>query len=239
MQYAPPVNRPPILNVVASVSAVPNPEEDRFGDRFDVGQHFLPDVLEIGDTRYPLRSQFFGRFFPGGIASDGQFAIPQLAAYFVGKGRTFDDAFVDWKNQIHGAFQELYSKRPFEMTADELELWQTLECVIDVPTYRNTMPLTIRQIGKVTQCRPLPQQVEWEDGHKESVRPEQMPAEFAGYKAGQPFEAMVVREPVNLQLLKVSYVKRIKPLPRMTEDEREALLRNTTSTASLPNADWD
>ena len=48
----------------------------------------------------------------------------------------------------------------------------------------------IRQIGKVVP--PAPEQIEWEDGHRERVRLDQMPGEFVTYKPGQTFEAIVV-----------------------------------------------
>jgi hypothetical protein len=239
MQYAPPVDRPQQLqNVVSSVAGT---RDDRAikEDRFDVSRRFLPKEIKVGDTTYELRSQLVGTFLPGHIGRDGEFAVPEFFPYFVGRGHNSDQAFMDWRDQIHSRFQELYSKRPFEMTAQEAEIWQTLESIIDVPTFRKTTALTIRQIGKVTRCRPFPEQIEWEDGHKEAVRLDQMPGEFATYKPGQPFEAVTVRDPVDLHLVKVSHVRRIESLPQFSAADREALLREIPTTASLPVADWD
>ena len=239
MQYAPPVDRSPQMqNIVASVAAFRDDRAIR-EDRFDVSRRYLPKELEVGDTIYPLRSQFVGTFLPGHIGRPGEFAVPQFLPYFVGKGRNSDEAFVDWRDQLHARFQKLYSKRPFELTEQEAEIWRTLESLIDVPTYRNTTHLMIRQIGKVVRCRPFPEQIEWEDGHKESVRLDQMPGEFATYKPGQPFEAIVARDPSDLRLVKVGHVRRISPLPRPSAAEVEALLREVPTTSSLPVADWD
>ncbi len=179
-----------------------------------------------------------GTFLPGPIGKQGEFTVPQFSPYFTGRGRNFDEAFLNWRDQVHGQFQELYSKRPFEMTNQEAELWQTLESLIDVPTYKNTTPLTIRQIGKVTRCRPLPEQIQWEDGHKEAVRLDQMPGEFATYKSGQPFDAIVVRDPVNLTLIKVTHIRRTGSLPMVTPTEQEALLREIQTMSSLPEGHW-
>lgn len=239
MQYAPPVDRPTVVqNVVASAAALQD-EKARMRDRFDVCRQPLPMELEVGDTVYKLRPGRTGIFLPGHIGETGEFAVPELAPYFVGRGRNVDQGYADWLNQVHSRFQELYSKRPFEMTREEAEIWGALENVIDVPTYRLTTPLTIRQIGKVTRCRPFPEQVEWEDGQKEAVRLDQMPGEFAAYKSGQPFEAIVLRDPVDFHLIKVADVRRTRNLPSMTPEEFEGLLHRIPTSASLPDADWD
>jgi hypothetical protein len=171
---------------------------------------------------------------------DGQFLVLEFFPNFVGVGRNMNDAFLDWRNQVHCQFQELYAKRPFKMTESEKATWQLLESQIDVTAYRMTTPLTVRQIGKVAaRVRPLPELIEWENGRLEKVRLDQMPGEFAAYKPGQPFEAIVARDPVDFRLLKVTHIHRIKPFPWMSADEFNDLIRSVPTASSLPDTNWD
>jgi hypothetical protein len=102
-----------------------------------------------------------------------------------------------------------------------------------------TTPLTLRQIGRVAvRAYALPGSIEWEDGSRELVRLDQMPGEFVGYLPDQHFEAVVVRDPVDFHLLKVTQIQRVEPLPRMSPEEFQDLLRRIPTTRSLPEADW-
>jgi hypothetical protein len=126
------------------------------------------------------------------------------------------------------------------MRESEKAVWQLLESQINVNVYRTTTPLTVRQIGKVAaRVRPLPELIEWEDGHKEKVRLDQMPGEFAAYQPGQVFEAIVTRDPTDFRLLKVTHIHRIRSLPRMTPREFGDLISSVPTTSTLPDADWE
>jgi hypothetical protein len=238
MQIALPIDRPSIVRNVLS-SAAGRDERSREDDRFDVSRQPLPTELAVGDTVYRSRSGIIGVFLPGHIGAQGKFAVPELVPYFVGRGRNFEQGFADWLNQVHSRFQDLYYKRPFEMTREEAEVWAALESVIDVPAYKIYTPLRIRQAGKVVGYRAYPERIEWEDGQKESVRLDQMPGQFAAYKAGQPFEAVVLRDPVDFRLIRVTDVRRTSGLPMMKRDEFDGLISRIPTTASLPDADWD
>lgn len=239
MLYSSPLDRPLALRSVASDLAATREAGSAKVDRFDVTRRLIPSPLEIGDTAYPLRSQLFGTFYPGRFGGDGEFIVPELFPNFIGRGRDLNDAFLDWRDQVHCQFQALFAKRPFEMTGLEKATWQLLESHIDVSTYRATTPLTIRQIGKVVGARPNPDLIEWEDGLKEKVRLDQMPGEFATYKPGQPFEAVVARDPTDFHLLKAAHIQRIKSPPRVSPDEIDELLRYIPTASSLPDADWE
>jgi hypothetical protein len=49
--------------------------------------------------------------------------------------------------------------RPFEMGPAERQAWAVLEGLIDVIGYQNETPVLVRQLGQVTQARPLPRQI--------------------------------------------------------------------------------
>lgn len=258
MHYAPPMARPPIPRVMATGRAMMRGmaqlgpgvatdgcnsgfDAERDADRlgFDVTRRPIPSQLKIGDTTYPLRSPLIGTFHPGRGGAEGEFIVPELYPDFIGRGKHLNAAFLDWRNQIHSSFQSLHAKRPFEMTASERETWRLLEGHIDVAAYRLAAPLVVRQIGKVAQARPYPNLIQWENGPREAVRLDQMPGAFATYRPGQPFEAIVERDPTDFHLLKVSYIQRAKSPPRMSPEEISDLLNIISTTSSLPDADWD
>jgi hypothetical protein len=240
MFYSPPIDYVVALHSAASNVTATREERNADAYRFDVTRQLIPSPLEVGDTTYLLRSHLLGTFYPGHGEIDGDFVVPEFLPNFVGRGRSFNDAFLDWRNQVHCEFQDLYSKRPFEMTEPERTAWQLLESHINVNAYRTTTPLTVRQVGRVAlRVRPHPELIEWEDGQKEKVRLDQMPGEFAAYKPGQPFEAIVTRDPVDFRLLKVTHIHRIRSLPRMSADEFEDLIQSIPTTNSLPETDWE
>ncbi len=239
MLYAPPVDRSPALHHVARFAASTRDERVPLGQRFDVTRLPIPTYLEVGDTTYQLRSRLVGTFIPGRAGVDGEFVVPDFFPDFVGSGRAVEEAFVDWRDRVHARFQELYSMRPFEMTEQEKADWRFLESQFDVAAYRLGTPLTIRQIGKVIRSRPLPDLIEWEDGQKESVRPDQVPGEFVTYKPGQPFEAFVSRDPVDFHLLRFTHVQRIRLQPELSPEEVEDIIRLIPTSSSLPDANWD
>jgi hypothetical protein len=240
MQYSPPINCPPALHSVASAVAATRDNHTSDQDRFDVTKQLIPSPLEVGDTAYVLRSELIGTFYPGQFPLIGQFVVPEFFPNFVGRGRNSKDAFLDWRDQLHRQFQYLYGTRPFEMAGSEKATWELLESQIDVNAYRATTPLTIRQIGRVAaRARPLPELIEWEDGHKEAVRLDQMPGQFAAYKPGQPFEAIVIRDSVDFRLLKVTHIQRLRSLPRMSDGEFNDLVHSIPTTRSLPDTDWE
>jgi hypothetical protein len=128
--------------------------------------------------------------------------------------------------------------RPFEMTSVQRRTWKVIENLVDVEHYRNSQPLIVQQIGRVSKARPYPLWITWEDDTRERVHLERMPGEFATYKAGQPFEAVVHRDPVTHRLVSVKYVKRL-PNVQVDDTEREKVWNSTSTSADLPDGDWD
>jgi hypothetical protein len=194
--------------------------------------------IRIGETCYRLRESVWGEFLP---TDDGtcEFWVDRFSPQFVGNGLRAHDAYRDWRDKIHEAFQDLYGKRPFEMNADDLERWQVIEEIVDVVGYRNETPVVVRQVGEVSQARPLPRRITWVDGKSELVSLEELPGEFASYKPGQPFEADVERDPLTWKMRKVRYIRRIKPIHPMKGGELERFWQTLPPTNSLPASDRD
>lgn len=200
---------------------------------------FVPvSAILVGEANYRLRQPVRGHFLRvDGIACE--FWVDGFSPCFVGRGVKTREAYLDWRDQVHETFQELYGKRPFEMTSEERERWHVLEHMIDVVSYRNETPIVVRQIGQVTQARPLPRQITWVDGRKDGVHLDLMPPEFAGYKPGQPFEADVERDPLTWKLRKVRHVQRISTIHPLSATELQKYWKSMPGTNTLPASDRD
>ncbi|MBM4094906.1 MAG: hypothetical protein FJ276_36675 [Planctomycetes bacterium] len=177
-----------------------------------------------------------GEFLP---ANDGtcEFWVEGFSPEFAGKGLHAHEAYRDWRDQVHEAFQDLYGKRPFEMSEEGLDRWQILEDMFDVVGYRNEASVTVRQVGQVTQARPLPRRITWVDGTSEFVNLDDMPGEFASYKPGQPFEADVERDPLTWKIRTVRFVRRIRAIQPMADGELQVFWQSLPATSALPSSE--
>lgn len=192
-------------------------------------------TLSVAGFTYPLRRICRASFIP--VA--GEFVVEEFSA-FVGRGETIDAAREDWALRVHAAFQELLHKRPFEMSADDKREWSVLSSNIDIAVYRNQTPLKITQFGRVSQARPYPSQIRWDDGTKEDVRVSQVDADdFITYKPGQPFEAVVARDPVSFRLQRIVHIQRRSEPGQLSADEEAELLDSIGSSKTLPKGDWE
>lgn len=177
--------------------------------------------LTIGDTHYQFRSPVTGTY----LALQSQsvnYYVNATGTMFIGCGETPDKAKKEWDSIVHAAFQDLYGLRLFQMTQEQREKWRVLADLIDVETYIRTAPVVKREIGKISETRPYPSKVEWMNHTFERVSLDLMPSEFAGYKAGQWFEAVVARDSMTYQLVRVLQVTRIPaPLPKSVAEIKE------------------
>lgn len=186
------------------------------------------DQVEVGTTSYPLRQSLNATFV------GGQLVAESLGPVFVGYGESREAALQDLILKIHASFQELIAKRPFEMNGDEQHRWDVLRELIDVTVYKNTTAVVERQFGKVTQVRPWPQEVEWDNGRKEAVLLRQVNSpDFITYKPGQPFEAVVERNPLTGELLRISHIERRRQILRMPPEQERQLVDAIGSSRQL------
>ncbi|GIW79532.1 MAG: hypothetical protein KatS3mg105_1339 [Gemmatales bacterium] len=197
----------------------------------------ISDVI-VGETIYHLRNPVQAVFLFKGAC--WEIWVQGFSPDFIGYGDSPEAAYEDWRDQVHESFQDLYRKRPFEMEDEERRRWKDLEDLIDVVAYQNETPVVFRQLGQITQARPLPRQISWVDGIKEIVRLELMPAEFAAYKVGQWFEAIVERDRLSWRLRKVHYVQRTPALGSMSKSELSNFWNSLPTTVTLPESprDW-
>lgn len=206
------------------------------GDFFDVLRREFGDI-QVGSARYRLRSPLLASFYPMINGPVGRLMVTPAQLPIVGSGAVFDEAWRDWADQFHVRFQTLLAMRPWEMQSEQSDEWERIEQMVDVEEYRRQTPYVIRQIGVLTNRRPIPDQIRWEDGRQERVWLEQMPPEFAALHECQRFEAEVVRDAVTGGMIRVIVVRRLPALRTTTADA--ALWESVPTTAEAKPVDWD
>jgi hypothetical protein len=195
----------------------------------------MVDEIRIGNVVYPLRKSLTATFIPG----KGEFLVDGFSPIFVGHGDTQQRARRNFHDEVHMTFQDLIAKRPFEMSERERRDWVILNDQIDVTLYRNNTPIHVTQYGWVSKVRPYPVQVTWENGSKESISLEIVESpDFVTYKAGQPFEAVVARDPISFALLRIVHVERRARASRLTSEAEIELLASIGSSDNLEEVDW-
>lgn len=221
----------------AFMSAVDGLQDMKFGQFFESDMvRFTLNDLRIAGVVYPLRRPCTASYIPGA----GDFLVAGFSPMFVGRGTTLEEARKDWLLAVHVGFQELLHMRPFEMTPSDARRWNVLSSRIDVTVYRNQTPIQVRQFGKITQARPYPQQIQWENGDREAIRVDQVDSpDFVTFKPGQPIEAIVARDPLDSRLLRIVHVERRSKPSRLSASEETALLESIGSSKTLPAAGWE
>ena len=229
--------QPAYFTPSAFVSVVDSLIDERFRRSFvsDAIRSTLSE-LRVAGMCYPLRAPSRTSYLP--VA--GEFLVEGFSQLFVGRGASEDEAREDWLVAVHASFQELLYKRPIELTADDRQTWSVLSSRIDVTVYRNQTPVPVRQFGRISKARPYPQQIQWESGEREAIRIDQVAApDFVTFRAGQPFEAVVARDPVDFRLLRVVYIERQSEPTRLSADEEARLLESIGSARTLRSAGWE
>lgn len=206
------------------------------GSVFDASRVELTE-LRVGSIVYPLRGELTGRY----VRALEELFVDGVSPVFVGEGRSAQEATESFSLGVHASFQELLYKRSFEMTAEERIKWRTVNEIIDVTVYRNTTPIVVRQIGEVSWGRlSYPSRIQWDNGYTESVHPRQVDSpDFITFKPGQPVEAVVVRDPLSRELIRVLHISRTRRLRTAAEIEDSHLVAKVGTGEDLPDADWE
>jgi hypothetical protein len=195
--------------------------------------------FQIGETVYPLRRPVEGECSPK-PAGGWEFRAREVGLQLIGQGDSPEKAFGDWEEQIHVAFQRLYRKVPFEMSAPERAQWEALAKAVDVEAYEARTPLVLRQLGQLTRAHPDPYEIRWLDNRAETVDLAVLPPEFAQFKPGQWLEAITERDRRTWRLRKVRYVQPVEPLRPLSGEQLGKFWDGLPTTAGLPQStrDW-
>ncbi|MFO1022595.1 MAG: hypothetical protein U0903_18145 [Planctomycetales bacterium] len=210
---------------------------DDSGDLAVTGQ--LISEIRVGSTRYHLFNKARTFFSPPTVRSTGKFIVDDFS-WIVGEGGMASIAKENWQENFHSEFQRLYFMRPFEMNATDREQWKTIQSKVDVERFRVSQPLSSRRVGRVVKARPLPEKIRWEDGSQEKIDMHsiEIPPEFARFKRGDQFEAVVLRNPITYKILKITYLNKINEV-EMTKAESDEIWESTSRSTSLPETTWD
>jgi hypothetical protein len=188
------------------------------GNIEDETGHALPLKDEVWLTTYPPRGD-------GLWHTEAELIGPAV----VGRGADVDESAKDWQIRFRRLFQRYLEMRPFEMTSPDKDLWHRLQAIVDVPQYKATKPMLIRQHGKVQKSRPGLTVVEWEDGSREEVEPRVFDEPFARFLPGQPFEALVSRDPLSFQIIRADAVRKLPSRYLFAKENSDALWTRVAS----------
>lgn len=176
--------------------------------------------IKVGDTKYNLLFSIDTQVHFDPIEKKWECWNHSGKFNYIGISDTSrEDAIENFKLQIHIRFQQLYSKRPFEMTQEEYNEWIKLANTIDLLHYKTTTPLETREIGCVSYKNfPYPYRIKWLTDDNYIIEPSEVPGELMSYRPGQWIEAVVKRDPVNYKVLGISSIKKIRfHIPRSGE----------------------
>jgi hypothetical protein len=184
--------------------------------------------IDVGDVTYPIRRTLQGRYY----RSLEQFLVDGWSPAVIGHGESESIAIKDFELRVHSLVQELLAKRPFEFSEDDKQALAQVERYIDLTVFRNTHPVRTRQFGIVSKVRPFPTEIKWENGSIDAISLESVAnAEFVNFKAGQPLEAIVERDPRTFRLMRIVHVVKRSP-PRQWTKQEELALMNSIGSAS-------
>lgn len=177
-----------------------------------------------------LRDELWLTVFPPGFGGRWRCEAEKIGLEVVGRGDTRDQSIHDWRTRFRFAVQRLLEMRSFEMTDTDKRCWARVRAVINVPRYKATKPMVIRQVGKVAKMRPGLTVVEWEDGTRERVDPAVFDEAFSRYPVGQAFEATVTRGPHTFRLKRADAVRKITSDQRVSPERADALWDRVVGT---------
>lgn len=205
------------------------------GSQFDASVVEL-DELTIGQIRYPLRRRLNGQYFP----LTGELIVEEFGGSFVGHGTDLDDALEDFRLTVHQRFQQLMYRRPFELTGQDEMDWALLCRMIDETSFRNALPVQMRQFGEVQFCqRSRPYAIRWDSGHQEVIDPAIVRSpEYLTYRPGQPVEAVVERDRLTDAIVAIPFITRVRSFRSSRTIENE-LNDKIGSSLDYPETDWD
>jgi hypothetical protein len=203
---------------------------------FESSRQMLSEIV-CGFVSYPLRRPLRATY----LRSREEFLVDGLNPEVVGRGATSEEACDDFQLNFHSLFQDLFYKRPFEMSTKDSLIWNRIKDIVDVTVYRNRMPLVVEQYGVVSYGQlSVPCKIKWDSGHTESIDVRKVAnADFVRYLPGQPIKAIVRRNPVTRELIDVPYIQKIATLPSEADLVASGFVEQVLSAEPFPDADWD
>ena len=203
--------------------------------------------FQVGDVAYRVNHSLHGQYEPPLNQSSGRFFASELLRLkgkidgieFIGRGKSIVLARKDWEFEVDRAIQRLLSLQDFERNENESYAWSVLGSHFDLTAIRYSAPLKIRAFGQLEGIRGNRYFVRWLDGKKTKFFRQHIPSELVGFRTGQSFEAIVLRDARTFKPLGISAAFPMKALPNVTEDEAMELFGPKAGRASSSQLDWD
>lgn len=193
--------------------------------------------IKIAQTTYQLRTILYPQFKSTG--TDAQYTVNELNPCFVGRGKDYEEAELNWRFKVHNAFQHLFRKRPFQMTERERVEWTMLSKVIDVEQFEKDWIVNTRELGYVldNNSHNYSLLIQWIGGEQERIDliKAEYPAEMITYHQSQYFEAITSRVSSTGKLVKLVYVSRTDPIKPMGEEATKKFWNDMKTTKDLPD----
>ncbi|MFC1677350.1 hypothetical protein ACFL3G_09860 [Planctomycetota bacterium] len=176
--------------------------------------------IRVGETNYKLLSPIKALVSYDPNEKKWECRFPPRKLDYVGiSNDSHEDAIAKFKYQVHVRFQQLYSKRPFEMTEDEYDEWIKMANTIDLLHYKTTTPIETHEVGCISYGKlSYPHRIKWLTDENYIINPSKVPDKLISCKTGQWIEAAVKRDAVTHQVRNISSIKKIRfHLPRQEE----------------------
>jgi len=194
--------------------------------------------IDFGRETYPLWRPVIGKLLPDLRSGGFKFQIQGLPGV-LGVGRGPKEAIECFQESFHSIIQSLLAKRSFEMSEDDVSMWNEIRRFVNTELYRSRQPVILRQFGKVRSVERGHHSVKWEGMCTEKVDLAKWPGEFAAYTLGQPFEAYVERDPQTMNVRSVFGVRKASGLRHSKPAEYKQFMRELGSNKDLPPATLD
>ncbi len=191
--------------------------------RMNSSSFYLMREIEVGKTKYRLLSPIITLISYDPDKKNWECRNLSRKFDYIGVSNdSQEDAIAEFKNQVHVRFQQLYSKRPFEMTEKEYDEWIKIANIIDLLHYKTTTPIETHEIGCISYGKlSYPYRIKWLTDENYIIDPSKVPDKLISCKTGQWIEAVVKRDPITHQVHSISSIKKIKfHLPRQEETRR-------------------
>lgn len=192
--------------------------------------------FRVGGILYRLPRPLLATFEPPVAHKLGRFIVNGLETYFVGRGKTVEEAREDWEGQIDFSIQQLLAVQDFERTEEQQKQWHLLCRYFDMNEIRYSNPLKIRAYGRLLSTHSREFRIRFIDGEKVTLSRTEIADEMVRFLPGQPFEAVVLRDPRTWKLIRIESAFPTSLLPQVTEEEANEILAHCPAISEL---EWD
>lgn len=194
--------------------------------------------FKIGDIRYRSLQPLKANYNPPAFDRSGRVTVQGLSPEIIGRGSSLKEAKRDWQLNLDAEVQRLFGTQEFELTTEDKTLLRKLNQFFDLNELRYSTPIAVRSYGRLLGVRGHKYRVRWVDGTKSTLSRKQIPASMVPFQAGQPFEAVVSRDPRTWNILRIESAFRANGLPAVSEEEAVELFSATKDT-SVRTLGWD